>query len=193
MDERNSDKALTVEQQDWMRFLTSEGLAEKAGCPKSMFTKMIVKEFADNAADIGDYKYKIDLTNQIVAIKNGGDGISPDEVRRIFSIKRPLRSSKHWRRGERGALGNGIHAALAGCRICEVELDVISQGYNHSVALQNDGEVEIKTSDHKPTQGTIVVLRFTNSRGFDPSIEDFLKPQFLTQDTKTLGGKPLPS
>ena len=53
MDEKNSDKALTVEQQDWMRFLTSEGLAEKAGCPKSMFPKMIVKEFADNAADIG--------------------------------------------------------------------------------------------------------------------------------------------
>ena len=193
MYKKNSDDALTVEQQDWMRFLTSEGLAEKAGCPKSMFPKMIVKEFADNAADIGGYTYKIDLTDQVIAIKNGDEGISPNEVRRIFSIKRPLRSSKHWRRGERGALGNGIRAALAGCRICNVKLNVVSQGYNHSVALQNDGEVEIKTSDHKPTQGTSVVLRFTNSRGLDPSIEDFLKPQFLTQKTKTLGGKPLPS
>ena len=117
MYKKNSDDALTVEQQDWMRFLTSEGLAEKAGCPKSMFPKMIVKEFADNAADIGGYNYKIDLIDQVIAIKNGGEGISPDEVRRIFSIQRPLRSSKHWRRGERGALGNGIRAALAGCRI----------------------------------------------------------------------------
>ena len=117
MYKKNSDDALTVEQQDWMRFLTSEGLAEKAGCPKSMFPKMIVKEFADNATDIGGYNYKIDLIDQVIAIKNGGEGISPNEVRRIFSIKRPLRSSKHWRRGERGALGNGIRAALAGCRI----------------------------------------------------------------------------
>ncbi|MDB4213988.1 hypothetical protein N9741_03915 [Octadecabacter sp.] len=193
MDERNSDKALTVEQQDWMRFLTSEGLAEKAGCPKSMFTKMIVKEFADNAADIGNYKYKIDLTDQIVAIKNGGDGISPDDVHKIFSIKRPLRSSKHWRKGERGALGNGIRAALAGCRICDAELNVVSQGKNHSIALQDNGDVRIKTSDHKLTEGTIVVLRFSSSSGFDSSIEGFLKPQFLTQNTKTLSGKPLPS
>ena len=43
------NNTLTIEQQDWMRFLTSDGLAEKAGCTASHFTKMIVKEFADNA------------------------------------------------------------------------------------------------------------------------------------------------
>lgn len=176
-----------------MRFLTSEGLAEKAGCPKSMFPQMIAKEFADNAADIGDYKYKIDVAEQVLAIVNGGEGISNDDVRKIFSIKRPLRSSKHWRRGERGALGNGIRAALAGCRICDVELTVVSQGNNHSIKLQDNGEVQIKTSDHQPTQGTTVVLRFSSSINFDHSIENFLKPQFLTQGTKTLDGKPLPS
>ena len=41
MAEKNSDDALTVEQQDWMRFLTSEGLAEKANlsfsAPKTSF------------------------------------------------------------------------------------------------------------------------------------------------------------
>ena len=71
---------MTIEQPDWMRFLTSEGLAEQAGCPKSMFPQMIAKEFADNAADIGDYRYKIDLAEQVLAISNGGDGISTDEV-----------------------------------------------------------------------------------------------------------------
>ena len=192
VDEKSSN-AMSVEQHDWMRFLTSEGLAEKAGCPKSMFPKMIVKEFADNAADFGDYKYKLYPAEQIVAIKNGGDGLSPEDVRKIFSIKRPLRSSKHWRRGERGALGNGIRAALAGCRICDVELNVVSQGKNHSIALQDDGDVKINTTDNEPTEGTIVILRFTNSRGFDHSIEQYLKPQFLTQGTKTVSGKPLPS
>ena len=188
-----TDQAMTIEQPNWMRFLTSEGLAEQAGCPKSMFPQMIAKEFADNAADIGDYRYKIDLAEQVLAISNGGDGISTDDVCKIFSIKRPLLSSKHWRRGERGALGNGIRAALAGCRICDVELNVVSQGKDHAIKLQDDGEVQIKTSDHQPTKGTIVVLRFSSSSGFDRRIEGFLKPQFLTQGTKTLSGKPLPS
>ena len=34
--------ALTIEQQDWMRFLTSDGLAEKAGCTSNDFAKMVV-------------------------------------------------------------------------------------------------------------------------------------------------------
>lgn len=94
-----TDQAMTIEQPDWMRFLTSEGLAEKAGCPKNMFPEMIAKEFADNAADIGGYSYQINQPIQKLVISNGGEGISSDDVAKIFSIKRPLRSNKHWRRG----------------------------------------------------------------------------------------------
>ena len=49
----NSHNTLTIEQYDWQRFLTSDGLAEKAGCTPNDFTKMVVKELADNAADMG--------------------------------------------------------------------------------------------------------------------------------------------
>ena len=48
-----SNTPIMIEQADWQRFLTSDGLAEKAGCPKSIFKYMVVKELADNAADIG--------------------------------------------------------------------------------------------------------------------------------------------
>jgi hypothetical protein len=77
---------MTIEQPDWMRFLTSEGLAEKAGCPKDMFPEMIAKEFADNAADIGGYSYQINQPIQKLVISNGGEGISSDDVAKIFSI-----------------------------------------------------------------------------------------------------------
>ena len=184
---------MTIEQPDWMRFLTSEGLAEKAGCPKDMFPEMIAKEFADNAADIGGYSYKINQPIQKLVISNGGEGISSDDVAKIFSIKRPLRSSKHWRRGERGALGNGIRAALAGCRICGVQLSVISQGLRHSITLQDDGDVQIETFDHEAATGTTVVLQFSSLVCFYGDIENFLKPQFLSQKIRTLSKKPLPS
>ena len=121
-----TDNAITMEQQDWIRFLTSDGLAEKAGCSPDLFPEMVVKEFADNAVDIGGYGYRINAENRHVSIWNNGKGISPVGIEKYFSIKRPLRSSKHWRRGQRGALGNGIRAALAGCRLCDIELSVLS-------------------------------------------------------------------
>ena len=127
MVEENSDQAMTIEQQDWLRFLTSNGLAEKAGCPPSDFDKMVVKEFADNAADIGGFGYDVDEDEKTVSIWNGGNGLSGADIDRLFDIKRPLRSSKHWRRGQRGALGNGIRVALAGCRLCNIDLTIISR------------------------------------------------------------------
>jgi len=98
---------MMIEQADWQRFLTSDGLAEKAGCPKSMFKYMVVKELADNAADIGDFVPRVIEGENKIILSNGGKGLSTEDIKTIFSIKRPLRSSKHWRRGERGALGNG--------------------------------------------------------------------------------------
>ena len=135
MVEKNSDEALTVEQQDWVRFLTSDGLAEKAGCPPSDFDKMVVKEFADNAADIGGFGYEVDEDKKTVSIWNDGNGLSSQDIARLFDIKRQLRSSKHWRRGQRGALGNGIRVALAGCRLCDISLTIISRCKEYRITL----------------------------------------------------------
>ena len=85
-----SDTPITIEQHDWQRFLTSDGLAEKAGCSPHSFNCMVVKEFADNAADIGGYDCQIIKDQKMVAIWNGGNGISPEEIQKYFSIKRLL-------------------------------------------------------------------------------------------------------
>ena len=135
---------MTIEQQDWQRFLTSGGLAEKGGCPSSDFDKMVVKEFADNAADIGGFGYKIDEEERTISIWNAGNGLSREEIARLFDIKRPLRSSKHWRRGERGALGNGIRVALAGCRICNIELTIISRCKQYYIKLLDNGDIVVQ-------------------------------------------------
>lgn len=86
--------ALTIEQQDWMRFLTSDGLAEKAGCTSNDFAKMVVKELADNAADMGGFGFNIDEEQQTITMWNGGDGLSEEQVHKLFNIKRPLTSAQ---------------------------------------------------------------------------------------------------
>jgi hypothetical protein len=142
------NNTLTIEQHDWQRFLTSDGLTEKAGCPPKDFGNMVVKELADNAADMGGFGFNIDEEQQTITMWNGGTGLSEEQVHTLFNIKRPLTSTKHWRRGNRGALGNGLRAALAGCRICRIALTVISQGKQYEIELQDNGDVAIMAWRH---------------------------------------------
>ena len=190
---RTEAEPLTITQQDWMRFLTADGLAEKAGCTPDNFAKMVVKEFADNAADIGGFDYAIDETNCTISIWNGGSGISEEQVRDLFDIKRPLRSSKHWRKGQRGALGNGIRAALAGCRLCKINLTVISQGQQHDIKLQDNGDVVITTTDCSETDyATQIVLEFSaESIILGRQYREYLDVQKATQGQAVISGKPM--
>ena len=136
---------------------------------------MVIKEFADNAADIGGYTYRIASDEKQIFIHNSGPGLSSGDISKYFSIKRPLRSSKHWRRGERGALGNGIRAALAGCRICNIGLQILSRGFVYKIALQDDGEVEIITTPQETDkEATTILLNF--SELIDSNISPFSHP-----------------
>lgn len=186
---------MTIEQQDWHRFLTSDGLAEKAGCPPSDFDKMVVKEFADNAADIGDYGYDLDEDNKTVSIWNGGTGLSSQDIARLFDIKRPLRSSKHWRRGQRGALGNGIRVALAGCRLCNIDLTIISRCKQYHIKLLYNGDTVITTQDTDVADaGTRILLGFPNDKTFRAGrYRAYVQVQRTTQGSTVITGKPLAS
>lgn len=183
---------ITIQQPDWQRFLTTDGLAEKAGCSSEMFPMMVAKEFADNAADVGGFTAEIDEHNNKVIIRDNGPGLSIDEIRQYYSIKRPLTSSKHWRRAERGALGNGIRAALAGCRLANIGLRIGSHGSIHTVTLQGDGEVAIGSqADSQFVSGTTVELTYLN--GIPHNLLRYIGPQFKTQGVSFVRGKPQPS
>jgi DNA topoisomerase VI subunit B len=98
---------LTLTQEDWKRYMTPEGLSEKAGVPQSRFRELIVKELIDNACDIGGGRM-FSKGDDILEVHDNGSGVPLEAL----SIKRPLVSSKHWRRGERGALGNGLRVVM---------------------------------------------------------------------------------
>lgn len=126
---------LTLVQEDWKRFMTPEGLSEKAGVPKHHFKKLIIKELIDNACDVGGGRLRI-VDSDVVEFYDDGPGVPLEAL----SIKRSLVSSKHWRLGERGALGNGLRAVMGALYCLGGHLVVHAQGMATQVFVGDDGE-----------------------------------------------------
>jgi hypothetical protein len=102
------------EREDWTSFRTVEGLQQKAGVPQNKLRRLVLKELTDNALDTGA-SVRIGLLpdgGHFIEDKGGGIEGGPEEIARLFSINRPMLSTKLLRLPTRGALGNG----LRGCR-----------------------------------------------------------------------------
>jgi hypothetical protein len=83
-------------------------LQQKAGVPKHKLPRLVLKELTDNALDESGQARVGMLPDGGYFVEDHGAGIDPDEVARLFSIGRPLVSTKLLRLPTRGALGNGL-------------------------------------------------------------------------------------
>ena len=125
---------------DWVLFRSMDTLDQKAGVSKHRLRRLVIKELVDNALDAGaDVRLwqKDNAGRPRYFVQDNGPGMgSPEDVARLFSINRPLVSSKLWRLPQRGALGNGLRslsaplwrpAASYGYRptICGIELSLV--------------------------------------------------------------------
>ena len=96
--------------EDWERFRTIEGLSTKAGVSPEKIAALVAKELMDNALDANldantDTLPWIDpIGTDGFLVGDNGPGIDPDAVADMFSINRPLKSTKHLRLPTRGAL-----------------------------------------------------------------------------------------
>ena len=82
---------LKFEREDWVLFRTIEGLQQKAGVPKDGLARLVLKELADNGLDAGA-KVKVGaLAKRGYYVEDDGPGIdgTPEEIARLFSIRRP--------------------------------------------------------------------------------------------------------
>src|SRR5262249_24083132 len=100
---------LKFEREDWTSFRTVEGLQQKAGVPAHKPPTLVLKELTDNALDAGGQVRVGKLPDGGYFVEDDGGGITgtPTEIARLFSISRPLVSTKLLRLPQRGALGNG--------------------------------------------------------------------------------------
>src|SRR5262249_44212788 len=133
---------LKSQRPDWSLFRTVEGLQQRAGVPKSKLRRLVLKELADNGLDSGA-NVRVGKVDGGYFVEDDGSGIEPDDVARLFSIARPMMSSKLWRLPTRGALGNGLRVVAGAVLASRGKLTVITRNRRIELRPEHDGSTTI--------------------------------------------------
>jgi hypothetical protein len=141
---------LKFERQDWTSFRTVEGLMQKAGVPKHKLARLVMKELADNALDTNTKVTIGERRGGGYFVDDEGPGIdgTPEDIARLFSINRPMISSKLIRLPQRGALGNGLRVVAGAVLASEGILIITTRDKRIELRPEHDGSstvVSIKT------------------------------------------------
>ena len=152
---------LKFEREDWALFRTIEGLQQKAGVTKDKLTRLVMKELADNGLDL-DAQVRVGmLPNGGYFVDDDGSGIEPEEVARLFSINRPMVSTKLLRLPTRGALGNGLRVVAGAVLASEGSLTVIARNKRIELRPERDGTTTtVSTKAVERPAGTRIEISF---------------------------------
>jgi hypothetical protein len=136
---------LKFERPEWTSFRTVEGLQQKAGVARSMLRRLVLKELADNALDSGADTVSAIPFGDSYAIEDDGDGIpgTPQEIARLFSIARPMVSTKLLRLPTRGALGNGLRVVAGAVLASAGTLVVVTRNQRIELRPERDGSTTV--------------------------------------------------
>ena len=133
---------MLYEREDWTLFRNLATLSQKAGVPGEKLAALVAKELTDNALDAGA-KCEVGLLEDDNGfwVEDDGDGIegSDLEIAKLFSIGRPLKSSKLVRLPTRGALGNGLRVVAGAVLATGGSLVVHTNGRVLRLVPQDDG------------------------------------------------------
>jgi hypothetical protein len=154
---------LKFERADWTSFRSVEGLQQKAGVPADKLIRLVLKELTDNALDTGASVNVGYLPGGGFFVENNGDGIdgTPNDIARLFSIARPMVSTKLLRLPTRGALGNGLRV-VAGAVLASNGSLVITTG-NKRIKLRPERDGSTTVVSAKPVKfpaGTRIEVSF---------------------------------
>lgn len=148
------------EREDWTLFRNIGTLGQKAGVPVRRLAALVAKELADNALDAGATVEQQEI-NGWIYIEDDGPGLPGDEadMARLFSIRRPLTSSKLIRVPSRGALGNGLRVVVGAVLASGGKLFVETRGIRYHLTPQDNGHTEVRTEACSRDIGTLVAVR----------------------------------
>jgi hypothetical protein len=133
---------LQFEREDWVLFRTVEGLTQRSGVQHERLCRLVMKELADNALD-----ESVDVRVGVLLgggwVEDNGRGIDPDMVPMLFSIARPMRSSKLLRLPTRGALGNGLRVVASAVLVSGGSLVVTTRDRRITLRPERDGSTTV--------------------------------------------------
>lgn len=157
------------ERDDWMLFRSLASLPQKAGVPISNMRRLVLKELVDNSLDAlgnasgGKVSIRFDPTGGCYIIEDNGPGIDGDaeDIATLFSISRPLSSTKMWRLPSRGALGNGIRVAVGAVLASGGSLVVTTRNQRHVLVPRHlDGRTVVASMPADYPIGTRIEIAF---------------------------------
>jgi hypothetical protein len=150
---------LKFEREDWSLFRTVEGLQQKAG----KLARLVLKELADNGLDAGANVCIGELPEGGYYVEDNGREIdgTPEEIGRLFSINRPMISTKLLRLPTRGALGNGLRVVAGAVLASGGSLTVTTRNRRIVLRPERDGTTTVVSA--KPAKfpvGTRIEISF---------------------------------
>jgi hypothetical protein len=147
---------------DWRLFCDLTTLCQKAGVKQKLLAALVVKEIVDNALDAGARVTLQKMPNGRILINDDGPGIPGDNdaLASLFSVRRPLTSSKLVRLPTRGALGNGLRVVAGAILASGGELLVGTRGRTLKLTPRLDGGTSWEWYGDAPGPGTHVSIMF---------------------------------
>jgi len=147
--------------EDWTLFRTPATLAQKAGVPVRHIRRLVAKEVVDNALDIADATGRtlvgLDAFDDgTIRVEDNGPGIpgTPEAIAALFSIRRPLTSTKLLRLPTRGALGNGLRVVAGAVLASEGHLNVWTRNMHLRLTPKDDGTTAVTCAPVSWPHGT---------------------------------------
>jgi Histidine kinase-, DNA gyrase B-, and HSP90-like ATPase len=132
--QRQRERQLIYETEDWRLFVDLVTLPQKAGCHPTYLGAIVLKELVDNALDTGA-NVSLDCVDGTWIVSDDGPGLDPADVPRLFAVNRPLLSSKLKRLPLRGMLGNGLRVVVGAVAAMGGGLIVETRGHRLTLAI----------------------------------------------------------
>ena len=155
--------AIQFERPDWTLFRTVATLSQKAGVPQRHLRRLVLKELVDNALDAGAGFVGVGpLAKDRYFVQDDGPGLdgSPQEIARLFSINRPLVSTKLLRLPRRGALGNGLRVVAGAVAASQGRIEVWTRRQHLVLKPQDDGGAAVEVRS-RPTSTRARAIEIT--------------------------------
>jgi hypothetical protein len=148
--------------EDWVQFRTLATLGQRAGVSTDQIPMLVAKELVDNALDeSGTCSVEL-IEGNGFKVSDPGGGIPGDDdaVASLFSINRPLTSSKTLRCPTRGALGNGLRVVTGAVVATGGTLRVSTRGRTLRLIHDHDsGDTRAVNEGPWDGQGTEIQVR----------------------------------